>query len=488
MLFRLAALIALFPLAALADPVSAPDCTVDVSVLAGPKLEVTYRCRTKASIAFVADDGLVASFVSDTHDGTGAKLQRSADGWQVGPSPGGLSEMSYRYDLAAYASAVDSTHSAVRRGEGVLAGLEDWLLAPRGYDHMPVLDIRVRTEPGLVFASGLPKVGDAWRLAGTDVAYTGYTAIGRLHLEDIAVPAPGSLRDGVPHKQAVLHLAILDGPTPAGQADLVDWVKRTVEAESQYWQGFTADHLLLGLVPMPGRRGVGYGRTEPGGGATVMVEVGLPVEQKLLFNDWVLVHELVHSAMPYFRGDFHGRATWFMEGAATYIEPIIRARAGWKAEADVWKEWIDNMPRNAGVFARGLGSASGQENYYGGALFMLMADVGIRRDSDGKKGLEDCLGGILWTGVDASMNVRVPSYADACDHATGTKTMSTLVGRYYVRSQAFDLAAFWRELGVSEVGGVISLDDKAPLAKWRKMIVMGSPDRPPVPVKLPWES
>src|SRR6202008_1627127 len=113
-----------------------------------------------------------------------------------------------------------------------------------------------------------------------------------------------------------------------------------------------ARQMLVGLVPMQ-RPGVGYGRTVSGGGATVMVEDGASVEQRRLFNDWVLVHELVHTGMPYVRG-----GTWLMEGAATYIEPIIRARAGWKTEEEVWKEWVDNMPRGVSAFAAGLAKAS----------------------------------------------------------------------------------------------------------------------------------
>ena len=115
----------------------------------------------------------------------------------------------------------------------------------------------------------------------------------------------------------------------------------------------------------------------------------------------MLVHELIHTGMPFIRG----RGTWFMEGAATYIEPIIRARAGWKTEEEVWKEWVDDMPQGARAFASGLANASGRENYWGGAIFMLMADLGIRRDTDGAKGLEDCLAGALWGGLDAPPTV-----------------------------------------------------------------------------------
>src|SRR5205823_1596987 len=158
--------------------------------------------------------------------------------------------------------------------------------------------------------------------------------------------------------------------------DLVDWVRRTAQAEANYWQGFTAKQMLVGLVPMQ-RPGVGYGRTVSGGGATVMVEVGATVEPRRLFNDWVLVHELIHT--------------------------------------------------------------------------------GIRRATDGAKGLEDCLAGALWNGLDAPQTVQVVDYAAACDRAVGGKVMSELVDRYYRGAQAVDLAALWKELGVALVGGRIAL-------------------------------
>ncbi len=461
----------------------APDCTVDVGVAAGPKLDVTFRCRTTTPITFVPDDATVAAHVLDARDGANNPVKLSSEGWEVAPV-NGLAEVHYRYDLADYARGVNSTSSAVLRGESVLAGLSGWLLAPRGYDNFPVVDIRARTADGLSFAMGTPKVGDAWRLAGTSVGYAGFTAIGKFSLQDIAVPAPGSLRPGQPKKDGVLRLAILDGIPASGRAELTDWVKRTVEAESNYWQGFTAPQMLLTLVPTQNKRGVGFGRTEAPGGATVMVEVGADVDQRRLFNDWVLVHEMIHTGMPYIRG----RGTWFMEGAATYVEPIIRARAGWKTEEVVWKEWMDNMPMGAPVLAKGLTNASGRENYWSGALFMLMADLGIRRATNGAKGLEDCLKGSQWAGYESSINVRLQDYVAMCDKVTGTTVVSGLVNRYFATGTPMDLDAFWRDIGVSEVGGRIALNDSAPQAQWRKMIVMGPPGQPPKPVKLPWES
>lgn len=462
----IAALLAAAP--AFAQPVPAPDCTVEGSLTDsnGLKLEVTYRCRASAPISFQPDEDRTGQYVSDL----------------VVDQANGLAGARYRFDLSAYARAVNSTSVAVQRGGGVLASLGSWLLEPRGYERAPVIDIRITTGPGLTFAAGLPRVGEAWRLAGTSVRFAGYTALGRFAYRELKVPAPGSLRPGQPRSDGVLRVAILDGISESGRAELFDWIERTAEAESNYWQGFTARQALLGLVPTTSRRGVGYGRSVSGGGATVMVEVGTDVDRRRLFDDWVLVHELIHTGMPYVRG----RATWFMEGAATYVEPIIRARAGWKSEEEVWHEWVANMPQGAQAFSAGLANASGRENYWGGAIFMLLADIAIRRASNGAKGLDDCLGGVLWNGLDGTQRIGIPDYAAACDRATGTTAMSTLIDRHLNKAEPIDLATLWKELGISVVAGRIMLDDTAPSAQWRKLIVPGS--RPPKRVKLPWQS
>jgi hypothetical protein len=455
---------------AFAQPVQVPDCTADVTVHEQLALDVVYRCRSDQPISFEPDSERTAQYARD------------APGGRIAPV-NGLVEARYRFDLSGFARAVNSPVEGIQRGKGVLAPLGAWLLEPRGYQKIPTIDIHVRTPEGMIFSSGLPRVGEAWRLAGATVRFVGYTAIGKIELHELPVPAIGSLRPGEPKKEGVLRLALLEGFGETTRPAVIDWVKRTIEAESNYWHGFTADRMLVGLVPMP-RNGVGFGRTQPGGGVSIMVEVGDAIDARRLFNDWVLVHELIHSGMPFLRG----RSTWFMEGAATYIEPIVRARAGWKTEEEVWHEWLTQMPQGEGVFARGLTQANGRENYWGGAIFMLLADTAIRRDSDGAKGLEDCFGGALWGGLDGAARVGLDAYAQACDAATGTKSMSTLLDRYFYNAQPVDLAKLWKELGVALVGDHIVLDDSAPQAKWRKMIVMGSPGQPPKPVKLPWPS
>ena len=138
------------------------DCSVDVEVRPGPVLDIVERCQSVRPLKFAAEDPRSMRHVSDLVVGD--------------------QEARYRFDLKGFAGEVDSTSIAVARGDGVLATLGSWLLEPQGFDRSPTIDIRVRAADGQGFAAGLPKVGDAWRLAGVTVRLAGYTAIGSLFL------------------------------------------------------------------------------------------------------------------------------------------------------------------------------------------------------------------------------------------------------------------------------------------------------------------
>ena len=158
-----------------------------------------------------------------------------------------------------------------------------------------------------------------------------------------------------------------------------------------------------------------------------------------------------------------------MEGAATYIEPILRARAGWLREEDVWREWIAEMPQGAAVFATGLGSASGRQNYWGGALFMLLADLELRRGSDGAKGLEDCLAGALWDGLDGARRMTLPEYAAACDRAVGGNTVSRLIALHMEPGKPIEgTKVDWVFIGSCTNSRLSDLRAAAEVAKGRK--------------------
>src|SRR5580698_5793064 len=152
---------------ALAQPVPVADCTADVTVHEPLALDVLYRCHNDQPISFESAGGRAAQYMRDAPSARIAPVN-------------GIAETRYRFDLSGFARAVNSPVDGIQRGKGVLAPLGAWLLEPRGYHKIPIIDIHVRTPEGMIFSSGLPRVGDAWRLAGATVRFVGYTAIGKM--------------------------------------------------------------------------------------------------------------------------------------------------------------------------------------------------------------------------------------------------------------------------------------------------------------------
>src|SRR5690606_33687893 len=110
--------------------------------------------------------------------------------------------------------------------------------------------------------------------------------------------------------------------------------------------------------------------------------------------------ELFHLGFP----SFAGEGKWLDEGLATYYEPLIRARHGWKTEEGVWAEFVRAMPQamRSGRVGGLEKSSSYREIYWGGAIVALLADLAARKQSNGQLGLEKGLRAVLAAGGNAS--------------------------------------------------------------------------------------
>ena len=137
----------------------------------------------------------------------------------------------------------------------------------------------------------------------------------------------------------------------------------TALAEANFWRGFPVRHCTVVITPAPGKRDVPFGRITAVGGVMALILVGSEIKPRQLYDEWVLVHEFIHLGTPYIRDT----GAWLNEGLATYLEPIIRYRAGWRSEASVWEEWTGWMGRGVGPMTHGLQKSVGGGIYWGGA-------------------------------------------------------------------------------------------------------------------------
>jgi hypothetical protein len=126
-----------------------------------------------------------------------------------------------------------------------------------------------------------------------------------------------------------------NGPEP-----LISWVKQSLGIVAAYYGRFPVSNLRVRVSSTSGG-GVRHGTTFGVHGGLIRITVGREVTPAELLNDWVLVHEMTHLALP----DVGPEHAWLSEGVAVYVEGVARAQAGNRPATDVWADDVRSMPR-----------------------------------------------------------------------------------------------------------------------------------------------
>jgi len=179
---------------------------------------------------------------------------------------------------------------------------------------------------------------------------------------------------------------------------------------------------------------------------------------------------MVHLAFPSMTGH-----EWIEEGLATYVEPLVRARAGMTPADDIWRWLFWGLPKGVGgMGGRGLDEArSWGATYWGGAVFCFLADVEIRERTGNRESLQDALRGIVRAGGNVTVSWPIERALAEGDRSTGVPVLSELYAKMGRAPMEVDLSDLWKKLGVSSEGGRIVCDDAAPLAAVRRGIATG---------------
>jgi hypothetical protein len=259
-------------------------------------------------------------------------------------------------------------------------------------------------------------------------------------------------------------VAIDDAALMKQQSLLRTWIDRSAHIVADYYGQFPAPSVVIRLGGMDGS-GIGGGRTTNDSGLMIQMRVGRASTAESLASDWVLVHEMVHLALPEV-GRSHA---WLAEGLATYVEGVARAQYGNRDVADVWAEDRHSMPM--GLPREGEGgmdqSPSWGRTYWGGALYCLQADVAIREQSANRVGLQTALRAILKETGGYANDADIVEVLRIGDAATGTHVMSGLYNQVRTTPQSPNLDLLWTLLGVPNDPKTQPFDDRAPLAAIR---------------------
>jgi hypothetical protein len=284
---------------------------------------------------------------------------------------------------------------------------------------------------------------------------------------------------------ATIQVDFAAGALDLPQQAILDHIHMAAQAVTAYYGRFPAARARVLVVPRPDSHGEIHGTTwgdMHGMPGLTRLGIGQHTTAAELADDWVTTHELTHMAFPSLPREQH----WMEEGLATYIEPIARVQTGELKAEQIWQDMVHGMPQGE--------PAAGDEGmdhtqtwgrtYWGGALFCLMADVEIRRQTGNKKGLQDALRAVVAAGGTIDHDWPLDKALAIGDQATGTHVLTAQYAAWKDSPSPVDLQKLWAELGVhAPAGGGFAFDDKAPLAGIRRAITAphSSPDAKPGP-------
>jgi hypothetical protein len=395
-----------------------------------------------------------------------------ADGWSPLSGDGGTwvapcragCRIRYGFALGDAAQRLNDAESALAAGDSIVAPPSTWLLRPTEPAGRNRFRFRVTTTGTTRFVTGIRAVAgsaDAFEAATADMANATFAVFGSLRLDTIPVGA------------ARIDVALARRGLPLTPPELLAWVARGASTLAAYYGALPVPRVLVIIVPGSGPST--RGETISEGGPAVLIRPADGLTAEVARDDWVITHELIHATLPSL-GHAHA---WLDEGIATYVEPIVRARAGLVTAERYWRELAQGLPQGLPEAGdRGLDrTRTWGRTYWGGALFCFVADVRIREATRGVRSFDDVLRGLIATRDDGAATVDVARFLEAADRATGTTVVSELYRTLALAPGSVDLAALWSDLGVRVVRTAITFDDQAPQASIRRAITASPTSR-----------
>jgi hypothetical protein len=259
----------------------------------------------------------------------------------------------------------------------------------------------------------------------------------------------------------------LDLPSP----QIMQWVENAASSVATYYGRFPVPRDRILIQPSEDRRGVMQGTTwgDVGGfPAFTRIRLGQHTTMQDLTDDWMMTHELVHTAFPSQEDLQH----WIEEGIAVYVEPVARVQAGFLQPEKIWGDMVRDMPKgDPQPGDQGLDhTPTWGRTYWGGAQFCLLADVTIREQTHNKKGLEDALRAIVAAGGTIDQNWPIRKAFQAGDAGTGTRVLEEQYDRMANAPVTIDLDGLWKKLGIVRTETGVRFDNSAPEAAIRAAI------------------
>lgn len=183
-------------------------------------------------------------------------------------------------------------------------------------------------------------------------------------------------------------------------AGLERWVRSSAATVALTYGQFPIDRVRVILrntaySPWGSDSAVYFGQTTRRGGGQIELFINPRAPISSFYDDWTATHEFSHLMLPLL--DREDR--WISEGFATYYQNVLMARAGryetdyaWQRLADGFERGRNSRPDLSPSEAGEAGVRSARYKYYwSGAALALLADVELRRRSNGEESLDTVL-------------------------------------------------------------------------------------------------
>jgi hypothetical protein len=300
----------------------------------------------------------------------------------------GIDCLLYSIDLRG-AAAADRRGTLLERSN-IVASPSVWLWRPRIRDDDEII-VRFDLPAGVQVAvpwQPMPGRDNRYRLLASPESGTAIAVFGTFDtaLERVA--------------GAELSISILRVADPIDSAPLIDWIRDTAANVAQAYGRFPNPFISVVVVPVGGSlRGsdmaVPFGRVIRDGGETVelLIDEHRPIAD--YYVDWTATHEFSHLMLPYVQH----RQRWISEGFAQYYQNLLLARSGRYTADEAWQKLVEGLQRgrmSSPDLSPNAAAAIGERNsrmkiYWSGAALALLADVELRRRSNGLQSLDGVL-------------------------------------------------------------------------------------------------
>jgi hypothetical protein len=257
-------------------------------------------------------------------------------------------------------------------------------------------------------------------------------------------------------------------PLPVSQTEVRQWVGRAANALVKFYGRYPVKRVTIEILPTASgeiRDGV------ENDGKSISIYLGPDTQLSSIPDDWMLTHEMFHLSQP----DLGTKYSWMSEGMADYLEPVARVHSGLITERQFWKDLVEGLPQGLPQGGdSGLDSTQAWARvYWGGCLYWLMADIGVRQATHNEKSVRDAARAVLDAGGDGSRRWTMDHLLATYDSGTGTKVFEQLHEELGLKPGSADLGALWRRLGIVYFRGQVTFDDLAADAAIRKGITRG---------------